>query len=294
MSDSALSPQLIRPLAMPTGVKVSLRQGVGQAFVIAYRESTHRLEAQLAQQGLTYQVLRQFDVPELEGAAAIYRCMVNHSQAWKQAAIAPTPSLIMEADFVPVVDMANLPIPFDVRQANVGLGWLYTCAPQIYSVSPHGFAEGFSTSLVAYVITPQGAAHLCSLVDWVTAQYGKGYSTFDSTIDRFLRDRGLQNYVAFRNYGEHGGIPNPEHRRHGFSGIHRADVLYGPLTFCPTYAGTGIWAPWRYGLARLHAKAKGLGRLVCGRFVRPHVLQTTRHPWLMIQFAIARQFTLRL
>jgi hypothetical protein len=264
----------------------TLTQAIGQTFILAYRESTEQLDSTLSADGLICEVLRQHDQPDYQGYASIYRCMLNHQQAWMRAAAASLPTLVVEADFVPVVGFGQLPLPFALNQPDVGICWLYSCAPQLYSVSPDGFGEGFSTGLVAYIVTPQAGAALCEMVAEVTRLYGTGYSNFDSTIDRYLRAKSLKNYIPFRNYGEHGGIPNPEHRRNGLSGIHRADVLYGPLAFTPAYAEA---APASKISARIQARTKGLARLLLGKFLRLKVLKNSSSPLRLLRFAVGRQ-----
>jgi hypothetical protein len=276
---------------------VKLVDAIGKAYIVAYRENTAELEQAIASSGFDYEVLRQPDQPEYVAYAAIYRCMLNHHRAWQQAAIASQPTLIMEADFVPVQNIGQLPLPFDLNQSNVGIAWLYTCAPQIYSVTAAGFVEGFSTALVAYVLTPNGAANLCGLVEAITRSHGTGYYNFDSEIDRFLLDRGCKNYIGFRNYGEHGGKSNPEHRRNGMSGIHRADVLYGKLAFTPQYA-IAPSAPTsqpaeNFTWARLQARTKGIGRLLSGKLLRPEIVRTSTVPLRLVRTAIQRQLRLR-
>lgn len=266
-----------------------LNQAIGQALIIAYRENTDRLEAVLTFLGFDCEVLRQNDSPEYQDCAATYRCMLNHQHAWKQAAQSDRPTLIVEADFVPVVGMGNLPLPFNLEQPNVGICWLYTCAPQVYSLSTDGYAEGFSTGLVAYILTPEGAATLCGLADQVTEKQGTGYCTFDSDIEKYLRIRGFKNYIAYRNYGEHGGRSNPEHQQNGMSGIHRADVLAGKLAFLPDYAGTSSNRYWHFYQARLYARLKGIGRLLTGRFLRWKLLRYSKTPDRLLKFAIGRQ-----
>jgi hypothetical protein len=282
---------------------LKLVDAIGKAYIVAYREDTAELEQAIAASGFDCEVLRQPDQPEYATYAAIYRCMLNHQRAWQQAAIASQPTLIMEADFVPVQNIGQLPLPFDLNQendlnqSNVGIAWLYTCAPQIYSVTAAGFVEGFSTALVAYVLTPNGAEALCGLVEEITRSHGTGYYNFDSEIDRFLLDRGFKNYIGFRNYGEHGGRSNPEHRRNGMSGIHRSDVLYGKLAFMPQYAiapshstsqptENFIWA-------RLQARTKGIGRLLSGKLLRPGIVRNSTVPLRLVRTAIHRQLRLR-
>ncbi|MBF2002735.1 MAG: LPS biosynthesis glycosyltransferase [Synechococcales cyanobacterium M58_A2018_015] len=273
---------------------VPLAEAIGQTWIIAYKEATEPLEQALTQAGFTCGVLRQQDHPEYAAYASAYRCLLNHQQAWQRAAQSSQPTLIVEADFVPVRHIGQLPLPFPLQQPNVGIAWLYTCAPQLYSVSPEGFGEGYSTALVAYIVTPQGAQQLCELVDHITQRHGTQYNCFDSEIDRFLRDRQLKNYIAFRNYGEHGGIPNPEHRRNGMSGIHRADVLYGELAFMPAYAAAAPDQHLTLLRSRLHARIKGIARLLVGKFLRLKILRRSSAPKRLLGFALGRQFSLYL
>ncbi|WP_448596263.1 LPS biosynthesis glycosyltransferase [Thermoleptolyngbya sp.] len=281
-------------VASPKTRLLLLKDRIQQVFIIAYREKTEPLEQALAEEGWQVKLFRNERSPTTRSYADIYCCMMNHRRAWVQAAAESQPTLIVEADFVPVVGMSALPLPMDLTQPTTGLCWLYTCAAQLYSLSLDGFAEGFSTSLVAYVVTPAVARCLCGLADWVQEHHGTGYFNFDSEVDKYLRSHGFKNYISFRNYGEHGSIPNPEHRQHGMSGIHRADVLAGSLAFRPLYAGTGpLWRS-RYFWIRLKARLKGIGRLLLGRFLRPKVLRKASAPGRMLQWAIARQIVLRL
>jgi hypothetical protein len=87
--------------------------------------------------------------------------------------------------------------------------------------------------------------------------------------------------MPFHCYGEHGGLPNREHRaagvgmssrwdlarRLGLGRNHHADVLDAPLLFLPPYAQG---SRFRYLRVRLEAKAAGLLRLVAGRTIAPN------------------------
>lgn len=271
-----------------------LQETIGRTLIIAYRETTERLEQALTATGLPCQVLRQPDCPEYANYASIYRCLLNHQQAWTLAAQATQPTLIVEADFVPVRTLGQLPLPFRFNQADVGIAWIYTCAPQLYSVTREGFGEGYSVSTVAYIVTPLAAAALCEFVAEVTQQHGTDYFNFDSYLDSFLRRRGFKNYIAFRNYGEHGGRGNPEHRRNGMSGLHRADVLAGQLAFLPDYVPQTRSAALILRLSRTQARLKGIARLLLGKFVRPKVLRHSSVPGRMIRFALGRQCAITL
>lgn len=238
------------------------------------------------------EVLRQKHLPEYQNYSSSYLCLLNHKQAWEQAAKLEKLTLIVEADFVPVLGLGKLPIPFNSGDRNMGVAWLYTCAPQIYSVSEDGYAQGFSTSTVAYLITPLSAKYLIELATEITEKIGAtNYSTWDSTVDSFLRHRKLKNYVPFRNYGEHGGVPNPEHSKNGLSSTHRADILYGNLAFMPLYT-----TEYRqnYLMVRLKARLKGLIRLLLGKYLRLAIIKGSSVPHRLLGFAVRRQLSFKL
>ena len=273
----------------------ALTDSIGTVFVLAHKESTQQLERTLVAEGLKCEVLRQVHQPEFQGFSRSYLCLLNHCQAWKRASQSTQPSLILEADFVPVVGFGRLPLPYDSDPSNLGIAWLYACAAQVYSVSQTGHAEGFSTAMVAYIVTPQSAKCLLELAETITETIvPTTYSAWDSEVDRFLRDRHFKNYIPFRNYGEHGGRPNPEHRQHGLSPVHRADVLYGQLAFMPLYAvkGSKSLQYLTYWHTRLQARLKGIGRLVLGKFLRPKVVKHSSVSLRLLGFAIRRQWAI--
>jgi hypothetical protein len=205
------------------------------------------------------------------------------------------PTLIVEADFVPVLGFGKLPLPFNLNQSNVGVCWLYTCAPQVYSVSAEGYAEGFSVSTVAYIVTSQSAQYLLELAEEIREKVGAtAYSSWDSTIDGFLRAKSLKNYIPLRNYGEHGGIPNPEHHKNGLSATHQADVLYGKLAFVPLYAAGENSRQLKFLSVRLQARLKGIARLASGKFLRVPVVQRSSVPGRLVSFAVRRHLSMRL
>lgn len=260
-------------------------------FILAHREETQRLETTLSAEGFDCQVLRQTHRPEQASFARSYLCLLNHRRAWEWVAEHQQPAIVVEADFVPVRHFASLPLPFDPERADVGLAWLYTCAAQVYDISSRGDAQGYSTSMVAYVVHPRCVGHLLAFCDRITAAPGpEQYCAWDSDLDKTLLAENLRNYIPLRNYGEHGSSnPNPEHRAFGLSRTHRADVLYGPLAFMPDYAaGEGFWR------TRLQSRIKGLGRLLLGRFVRPQVLRKAEVPLKLLRFALGRQLCWRL
>lgn len=209
---------------------------LGKTFIIAYKEDTDELESTLKKEGLDVRVMRQQHQPEYKEYSPSYLCLLNHRSVWEIAKNETQPTLIVEADFVPVIGLGKLPVPFNLNVKNVGISWIYLCAPQIYTVDDGGYAEGFSTSMVAYILTPKAAEYLIELAEETTKNPGPtAYSSWDSEVEKFFRERKLKNYVSFRNYGEHGGKPNLEHHQRGLSKVHRADVLYGKLAFMPLY-----------------------------------------------------------
>ncbi|MCT7957962.1 LPS biosynthesis glycosyltransferase [Laspinema palackyanum] len=269
---------------------------IGKVLIIAYKESTDLLEKTLREEGLTAEVVRQEENPAMQDFSPSYRCLLNHRSAWEKALKEPKPTLIVEADFVPVRGFGKLPLsyPGDRTEA-LGIAWLYTCAPQIYSVSQDGYAQGFSTAMVAYIITNHSAEYLIQLAERIKNEMGpKNYSAWDSKIDAFLRQHKFKNYVPFRNYGEHGGRPNPEHSKHQLSSTHRADVLYGKLAFLPLYACEAREGTVKLLEVRLKARLKGIGRLVMGRYIRLAILKKSSVPGRLLSFAIRRHLILRL
>jgi len=298
---------------------------IDQTFVIAYKESTEQLTGVLEQFGCDCTVLRQVHQPGYETYSPSYLCLLNHRSAWELALRSQKPTLIVEADFVPVSNFTQLPPPFDPADPDLGIAWLYTCASQIYNVtddatgdvpddvtnsashSPRhssnhspshspscGWAQGYSTAMVAYVVTAKSARLLIDLAAQVGKDPGpRNYSPWDSGIEYYLRDFKLHNYVPFRNYGEHGGLPNPEHGKNKLSKAHRADVLYGRLAFAPMYAAAeGGIRRWDWLKVRAYARTKGLGRLLLMKYLRGEVIRKSRQPGRLIRFAIARHFTL--
>ncbi len=265
-----------------------LVKNISKVLIIACKEVTSQLEEVLKYEGFDCQVLRQESKPEYQNFSRSYLCLMNHQHAWEIAQKATQPTIIIEADFVPVIGIGKLSLPFNPKQTNVGVSWLYTCGTQVYSITSEGYTEGFSVSTVAYIVTPQGAKNLIELAEEIFKKYGAtNYSSWDSTIDGFLRDRNFQNYIPWRNYGEHGGAPNPEHKQNKLSKTHRADVLYGRLAFVPLYA-IGENARATLFFIRLQARLKGIVRLLSGRFLRPKVLQGSKVPAKLLSFALSR------
>jgi len=272
----------------------SLVNRLAQTFVIAYKEPTEQLTQFLTEAGCDCTVLRQVHQPGYKTYSPSFLCLLNHRSAWELALRSPDPTLIVEADFAPVENFAELPPPFGPEDSEIGIAWLYTCAAQVYNVSDAGYAQGYSTSMVAYVVTAKSARALIDLAAQVEKEPGpRAYSPWDSGIEYYLRDLGFKNYVPFRNYGEHGGLPNPEHGKNKLSKAHRADVLYGKLAFAPMYAQSGTQVSrWIWWKTRAYARIKGLGRLLLLKYLRAEVVKKSSQGLALIKFAVARHLTL--
>lgn len=263
---------------------------VGKTVIVAYKEPTQQLAIFLNQEGFNCQVLKQEDRAEYQNFSPSYRCFLNHQDAWKIAANSSKPTLIIEADFVPVINFGQLPLTFNPHDKSVGVAWLYTCASQVYAVSLEGFAEGFSVSTVAYIITPQAAKCLLDFAAKITqTNQPTAYLSWDSKIDEFLRRKNFKNYIPFRNYGEHGGLPNLEHHHHGLSRTHRADVLYNKLAFMPLYVTETNIGRVGFLSIRSQSHLKGILRLLMGKFLRLPVVRKSSFPGRLIKFAVSRQ-----
>lgn len=135
------------------------------------------------------------------------------------------------------------------------------------------------------VIPPSVAAMLAQFFDEETATNPTGvYTPFDSKLGYWLKDRGVESYIPDRHYGEHGGIPNPEHAKAGLGRPHQADALQGRLVFLPLYTRGSVLRLWK---TRSRARVWGWARFLAGRFVDWHdFVRSDRLP--MVRFTFGR------
>ena len=150
-----------------TSLPQTLVSHIGQTFILAYQENTDRLAAWLGHAGCQVEVLRQIHRPDYRRYSRSYLCLLNHRKAWERALLSEQPTLVVEADFVPVANFAQLPPPYPPDDDHLGIAWLYTCAAQIYTITDRGYAEGYSTAMVAYVVTQHSAWRLIELAESV-------------------------------------------------------------------------------------------------------------------------------
>jgi hypothetical protein len=111
------------------------------------------------------------------------------------------------------------------------------------------------------------------------------YSGWDSELGFWLNARGTECFLPYRHYGEHGGLPNPEHEAANLRSSHRADLLAGPLAFLPTYArGSRM----RFAWVRLRARGWGLVRLLAGRYLAWHDFARSPEKARLLRIALGR------
>jgi hypothetical protein len=148
-------------------------------------------------------------------------------------------------------------------------GYLYQGSPRLLAiVGPQKYLRSHCTPLVAYVVNREIAQRMLRFFDDEIERYGMyTYFTFDAHLQWSVMGRGGEAFMPRRHYGEHGGLPNPEHARSGMvrrAGRHRADNLAGPLAFLPQYArGSRL----RLLRERAVARAFGWARLLTGRWI---------------------------
>jgi hypothetical protein len=260
-----------------------IRDAVARVFIVAHREKTARLENELGRQGLAVTVLRKEDDAITREFSPNLRCLLNHAAGWEIAARSEGLSLFVEADFAPCRDFGNLPLPFDPSlHGDAAWAYVYAGGPRIYAREASGHLLAHACSTVAYVVPPRvarmGLVYLADLrnrhPDW------RLYHAFDTELQWYLMGYGAKAYVPWRQLGEHGGRPNPEHfgtgmgasrlrrllARAGVGLNHYADALAGPLAFSPDYAAGG-----RLRLLRIRAEGRvtGLLRLLLGKTMKP-------------------------
>jgi hypothetical protein len=252
----------------------ALRDISSGVIIVAHQEDTMPLRRALQEEGLPVEEVRGPYTPDQTRYSAIMRCFVNHANAWRIAAARERPTIVVEADFVPVRGFGQLPAPVVPGQGENWLGYLYACGPQVWDLARPDLARGHAGGMVALLIPPKVAAMLLQFFEEEIASNPLGqYSPFDSKVGFWLNARGIESYLTYRHYGEHGGIANAEHARAGLGRPHQADVLQGDLAFLPMYASGSHLKFWS---RRTRARAWGLLRLLAGRYIAWHDMKRSR------------------
>jgi hypothetical protein len=268
---------------------------IKKVFIVAYKEDTSLLEAALKKEGfLSISVIRpSYTQTELEYSRTS-RCLLNHKNAWMECCKNDGLFMILEADFVPVIGIGQLPLMFDFNKKESSWGWLYTGGARLYELDKNNYGRGHSACPVA-TIMGQNTARV--LIDFVNNEFEKHnpreYTLWDTYIRMYAQKYGIMSFIAYRNYGEHGGIPNPEHAAEYINPIHRAEVLWGPLHFLPLYAkGSAI----KFILCRIVAKMRGVARLLVGRYIELALLKnsdiSSKKKIIMIFYGVKRLISL--
>jgi hypothetical protein len=276
---------LARDLAVPCNCTLPLRTAVSGVIIVAHNEDTTQLRTALLNEGLSVEEVRGPYTQEQLSYSNSMKCLVNEANAWRIVKSRPQPTIVVEADFVPVRGFGTLPAPIPSSRWDTGVAYLYSIGPEIWDLSMAGVARGHSGGCVALLIPPKVAELLLVFFEeqLLLNPLGK-YYPWDTRLGYWLKDRGVESYIPYRHYGEHGGIGNPEHAKAGLGRAHRADALYGPLAFMPMYANGSLLRYWR---TRLWARLWGIGRLAFGRFLTWH--DYARSDRLrMIRFALGR------
>jgi hypothetical protein len=217
------------------------------------------------------------------------QALVNHANAWRIAASRSKPTLVLEPDFVPVRGFGRLPVPVPPGKEDESLAYLYSVGPEIWDLPTGSVARARCGSVVATLMPPRVARLLLDFFEEEIAANKAGrYRPWDSGLGFWLLDRGVESYMPYRHYGEHGGLGNPEHARFGLGRNHRADVLQARLAFLPIYAQgrrRKLWA------GRVRGRAWGLLRLLTGRLLRWQNLKRSKGVRLsLLRFAAGRLF----
>lgn len=262
-----------------------------QVFIVAHKEDTNRLESTLAAQGFKIRVQRGPYSEEQQRLTSAMKCLVNHQNVWRQVAAGAQRAIVVEADFVPVraFGARPSPLPDDVEDQTVGFAWLYSAGSTLYGFDRRGFPHGHGNTTVAYVLTPLAAAKLLVFFEREIQKVKSGdYLAWETYMGVYLRrECGILNYIPTYLYGEHGGLPQPEHAKHGVRAWHQADILMDRLEYLPGYAN-GSWL--RYKAYRLRSITRGWVRLVLLRFYNPRHINddTSRGVMYMAWFSLAR------
>jgi hypothetical protein len=277
--------------------RMSLGASCSEVLIVAHNEDTTQLERALNRETFTCRVFRVPYTEEQRRFSAQIRCLINHANAWRHGSKAQHPIIVVEADFVPCRAFGRLPLPFAWSPSCSGpkFGWLYSPGSILYGIDAAGFPHGHGNTTVAYVFTPPAAKVLLEFYEKEMGAARPGeYRLWETYLGIFLRrEKGILNYIPIYQYGEHGGIPNKEHRgtiagwHRQIRGWHQADVLWNELSFLPIYAQKKRSI---YRVFRIRARLRGWARFVTLRFFDPRYVNadSTRGRSFMLILSIAR------
>jgi hypothetical protein len=257
-------------------------------LIVAHTEDTSALRTSLVAEGFSVEEVRGPYTSEQVSYSWSMKALVNHANAWRIAAGRDLPTIIVEADFVPVKGFGDLPAPIPADKTTDSIAYLYSVGPEVWDLTESHFARGHGGGSVASMIPPRVAELLLDYFKHeVEANPDGEYRTWDSGMGYWLLEKGIETYIPYRHYGEHGGIGNPEHRQFGLGREHRADTLEERLAFLPNYAqGSAL----RFWSIRASARLWGMLRLISGRFLTWHDLKRSEDRTKFLRFAAGRLF----
>ena len=266
-----------------------LRESIARVYILACTEDTSALERVLSAEGFSVEVIRaRYNEAQMSWSRAA-RCLWGHREIWRTIAeVGDSLSMVCEADFVPCIGIGKLPLPFHVDDAQDALGYLYAGGVEVFDVHHGKYARGHASCTGAYVAGGSVARRLMQFADEHHLRHGGEHSLWDCELGWAVKSVGVKCWMPYRQYGEHGGIPNPEHAKNGFNPSHQSDILYGRLHFLPEYAGGSRFKYWE---TRLRARCRGIGRLVFNRYLHLHDCNRARQNGTLvslIKFSVLR------
>jgi hypothetical protein len=133
---------------------------------------------------------------------------------------------------------------------------------------------------------PQAAAALVKFASDELATANPEILLWDTYFCHRLREEmNVATYIPLKQFGEHGGITNPDHSLHMARGWHQGDILLDRLAFMPTYARGN---PLRFLAIRWRAALRGMVRVFTGRYIQPQAFRGSRQKGLILLFTLSR------
>ena len=246
--------------------KNKLIDHVKKIFIVKHKEDTSLLEKALHIEGFkTFIVKTDYTNIEMEYSNQS-RCLLNHSKAWNLCTKQKGISMIVEADFVPVVGMGQLPMPFDPEEKDISFAWLYSASGSLWTVTEDNYAIGFSSTNVAILLSAKVAEVMVEFAENEFVKHDpRDYFPWDTYHWSYLVKHKINPYIPYRCYGEHGGLPNMEHKHAGLNSSHHADTLWNKIHFLPMYAkGSNTL----FQLIRIKSKIRGIARFFLGKYLK--------------------------
>ena len=235
------------------------------ALVVAHQEDTTNLCRELEQEGFRVTVIKRNYSEQEKTLPRAIKCLLNHSSAWQVVCESSEPALIVEADFVPCKGIASFPMPYCPQEPGPKVAYVYAAGPVAYHIDQNGDCYGHAATNVAYTVDPEAASLWLELLQehQASRDFSKYYQ-WDVEMPVDLRhQKRVRLYISMKDYGEHGGIPNPEHSANGITQWHQAASLMAPLAFMPPYAQGSLL---KYKYFRARSRARYVYKYLAGKY----------------------------